>query len=77
MEYNRNTWSIMDGGTALSLEMCNRSITLYWVIMCCSWAGGGAFGCPDPEVTSGIRMYSLKNPSGRALPGTSQTSYSG
>jgi len=43
------------------LEMHDHSIALYWVIMCCDWAGG-AFACPNLEAASGVKMYSLMKP---------------
>jgi len=63
MEYNRNTGSIMDEGTALSfLEMLDHSIALYLVTMCCGWAGGRALSCLNPEGASWVRMYFLRKP---------------
>jgi len=63
MEDNRNTGGIMDEGTALSLlEMRDHLISLYWVIMCCGWAGRGALDCPDLETALRVRKYSLRRP---------------
>jgi len=51
----------MDMSTALFREVgLDHSIALYWMITCCGWVGGRALGCPDLEVASGVRTYSLR-----------------
>ena len=78
MEYNRNTGGIKDGGTALYLlEIRDHSIALYWLIVCCSWAGDITLGCLDLEAALGVRIYSLRKPCGHAFSGTSEGSCSG
>ena len=44
------------------LETRDQLIALYWVIMYLGWAGGEVLDCPDQEIASGVRMYSLKKP---------------
>ena len=55
----------------------NHLITLYLVIMCRDWAGGGAFSYPSPGNASRVRMYSLRKPWKRALSGIFRGSSNG
>ena len=40
--------------------MQDQSIALYWLIMCCNWAGDRAFRFSDLKAASGIKTYSLR-----------------